>query len=29
MADITENKEPRIVRVKDFSIDADYVAWLS
>ncbi len=29
MADISTNNEPHIVRVKDFNIDADYVAWLS
>lgn len=29
MADTTPNNEPHIVRVKDFKIDADYVAWLS
>lgn len=29
MADISTNNEPHIVRVKDFKIDADYVAWLS
>ncbi len=29
MADIFTNNEPHIVRVKDFKIDADYVAWLS
>lgn len=29
MADITINNEPRIVRVQDFRIDADYAVWLS
>ncbi len=29
MADLFTNNEPHIVRVKDFNIDADYVAWLS
>jgi hypothetical protein len=29
MANISTNNEPHIVRVKDFKIDADYVAWLS
>lgn len=29
MADLFTNNEPHIVRVKDFKIDADYVAWLS
>lgn len=29
MADISSNDEPHIVRVRDFRIDADYVAWLS
>lgn len=29
MANISANNEPHIVRVKDFKIDADYVAWLS
>lgn len=29
MADISTNNDPHIVRVKDFKIDTDYVAWLS
>ena len=29
MADISTNNAPHIVRVKDFKIDTDYVAWLS
>ena len=29
MADITTNNDPRIVRVRDFKIDADYAVWLS
>lgn len=29
MANISTNNEPHIVRIKDFKIDADYVAWLS
>lgn len=29
MANTSTNNEPHIVRVKDFKIDADYVAWLS
>lgn len=29
MANISTNNEPHIVRVNDFNIDADYVAWLS
>lgn len=29
MNDISNNKKPRIVSVKDFKIDTDYVAWLS
>lgn len=29
MDDITSNKEPRIVSVKDFRFDANYAAWLS
>lgn len=29
MTDITTNNEPHIVRVKDFMIDTDYIAWLS
>lgn len=29
MDDISTNNDPRIVRVKDFRIDADYAAWLS
>lgn len=29
MADISTNNDPHIVRVNDFKIDTDYVAWLS
>lgn len=29
MTDIISNNEPHIVRVKDFTIDSDYSAWVS